>query len=278
MLTNKKRLCVLGVLLVLSKLAVADQCDSTTTIFEDSFSGEKLDLNKWQPMIGDGCDQGICGWGNNELQYYTQENATVADGVLRITAKKESIGGKAYTSARLRTAHMPLSGEFKHGRFEARIKVPGGKGMWSAFWMLPTDASEGWPMSGEIDIMEVTGAKKHDLLGTIHYGEASPNNKHKGTTIKHQGEGWSDDFHVYAVEWTPDKITWFVNERHYASITRDDLESREFWSFEDNEYHLLLNLAIGGNLGGMVDENSLPQEMLVDYVRVYRLCGSHSID
>jgi len=245
------------------------QCQNPTPIFEDNFDGVSLDLEKWEPMIGDGCSYGICGWGNNELQYYKAENATVADGMLTITAKKERVQSKKYTSARLRTAGMPASGEFTHGRFDARIKVPGGQGMWSAFWMLPTEPDVGWPMSGEIDIMEITGADSKNTLGTIHYGEAYPNNQHTGAKLRKEPNTWADDFHVYSVEWEPNELRWYVDDVHFSTLTPSDISNPAFWTFDQYAFHMLLNLAVGGNLGGPVDDNIFPQQMIVDYVRVY---------
>ncbi|HEY8569970.1 family 16 glycosylhydrolase [Microbulbifer sp.] len=250
-------------------LALAQQCQSPAPVWEDNFDGTSLDTTKWEPMLGDGCSYGICGWGNSELQYYKAENATVANGLLTITAKKERVQSKAYTSARLRTANMPNGGDWTNGRFEARIKVPYGNGMWSAFWMLPTDPAETWPISGEIDIMESIGQSDEYVLGTIHYGEPYPNNSFTGNRLLSQPEPWSADFHVYALEWEPNEMRWYVDDQLYATLTPNDITSSAYWTFENYRYHFLLNLAVGGNLGGAVDDSMLPQTMQVDYVRVY---------
>ncbi|GGY44853.1 hypothetical protein GCM10007148_12240 [Parvularcula lutaonensis] len=249
--------------------AVAQTCQTPTPVFADEFDGTSLDTSKWEPMIGDGCDYGICGWGNNELQYYKAENATVSNGTLKITAKKERTRGSQYTSARLRTANMPNSGEWTNGRFEARIKFPAGAGMWSAFWMLPTDPDVGWPTSGEIDIMEAVGQDPENIFGTIHYGNAYPDNEFSGNGIRKAPDTWADDFHVYAVEWTPNEMRWYIDDILYSTKTPQDLSDPSFWTFENYQYHFLLNLAVGGNLGGPVDDSVLPAVMEVDYVRAY---------
>ncbi|WP_237066368.1 PKD domain-containing protein [Microbulbifer guangxiensis] len=255
--------------MLMASTAFGQQCQSPSPVWEDNFDGTALDTSKWEPMIGDGCSYGICGWGNSELQYYQAENATVANGLLTITARKERVRGSAYTSARLRTANMPNGGEWTNGRFEARIKIPDGTGMWPAFWMLPTDPAEGWPISGEIDIMESTGQADEYVSGTIHYGEPYPNNSFTGNRLLSQPEPWSADFHVYAVEWEPNEMRWYVDDQLYATLTPDDITDASYWTFENYQYHFLLNVAVGGTLGGVVDDSMLPQTMQVDYVRVY---------
>lgn len=261
----------------------AQQCQSSQAIWADEFDGTSLDTNKWEPMIGDGCSFGICGWGNNELQSYKAENATVSGGILTITAKKERVKGSAYTSARLRTANMPNGGEWTNGRFEARIKLPDGTGMWPAFWMLPTDPSVGWPESGEIDILEATGQADMFAFGTIHYGQPWPDNEWTGNRILKQPDSWSDGFHEYAVEWEPNEMRWYVDDILYSVKTPADLSDPAFWTFENYQYHFLLNIAVGGNIGGSVDDSMLPQTMDVDYVRVYdfgqpSLNGEHLVE
>ncbi len=259
--------------------ASAQQCQ--TLVWSDEFDGNSVDTSKWEFQTGDGCDIGLCGWGNNELQSYQEANATVADGVLSITAKKQRIKSAQYTSARLRTANMPASGEWTNGRFEARIKTPEGAGLWPAFWMLPTDPAVGWPMSGEIDILESTGQASMLAHGTIHYGDPWPNNDFTGAHILKQPDKWSDDFHVYAVEWDAFEIRWYVDDLLYSTKTPADLGGHT-WPFENYAYHFLLNLAVGGNWGGSVDDSIFPRTMEVDYVRVYdqgqpSLSGSHIV-
>ncbi len=264
-------------------LAQAQQCQSTTPVWADEFNGAGLDTTKWEAMVGDGCSYGICGWGNNELQYYQADNASVANGVLTITAKKERVQAKKYTSARLRTANMPNGGQWTNGRFEARMKLPNGTGMWPAFWMLPTDPAVGWPESGEIDIMEATGQADMFVFGTLHYGQPYPNNEWTSNRLLKQPDAWSDGFHTYAVEWDTNEMRWYVDDLLYSVKRPEDLGNPAYWTFENYQYHFLLNLAVGGNIGGTVDDSMLPQTLQVDYVRVYdfgqpSLTGEHIVE
>ncbi|MCP9236151.1 family 16 glycosylhydrolase [Lewinella sp. JB7] len=233
-------------------------------VWSDEFDGESLDLTNWTYEIGDGCDRNLCGWGNNELQYYQQSNAVVSDGTLKITARRESAGTRNYTSSRIITRDKQ---DFTYGRMEARIKLPDARGSWPAFWMLSTDeVYGGWPRSGEIDIMEYIGNEPNQVLGTIHYGQAWPNNSYRSTTIDFE-EPVYEDFHEFAVEWRKDTIDWFVDGYHYATQTRSDV-SPQRWPF-DQDFFFILNLAVGGNLGGSVTASDFPTTMEVDYVRVY---------
>lgn len=256
----------LAALLLLSCAAVAQTCPANVPVFADEFNGTALDLGKWEVMIGDGCSYGLCGWGNNELQSYQAANATVANGLLTITAKKERIGSKNYTSARLRS--LNLGGQWTHGRFEARIKTVTGRGLWPAFWMLP-NTTVSWPISGEIDIQESTGQRAMFNYGTMHYGPSNSAHQQLSTATYTQPDTLADDFHVYAVEWTSNRINWFIDNVLYATRTPADMANAADWTFENYAYYLILNLAVGGNLGGTVDAAALPQSLQVDYVRVY---------
>lgn len=284
---HTRRACTIGRQLLLAGAitlplpAVAQQCQNL--VWSDEFNGTAVDPLKWEFQLGDGCDIGLCGWGNNELQWYQAENASVANGLLTLTARQERVRGKEYTSARLRTANMPNSGQWTNGRFEARIKLPDGTGMWPAFWMLPTDPDQGWPMSGEIDILEATGQADMIAFGTIHYGDPWPDNEWTSGRILKQPDAWSDDFHVYAVEWEPNQIRWYLDDVLYSVKTPEDLSDPAFWTFENYQYHFLLNMAVGGSIGGWVDDSQLPQTMQVDYVRVYdngqpSLAGDHLVE
>ena len=205
---------------------------------------------------------GSGGWGNNELQYYRRENATVSNGQLVITARRENYGGMQYTSARMKTQGRR---SFKYGRIEARIAMPSFQGVWPAFWMLGDNITTvGWPACGEIDIMEHvnTGGNIH---GTIHWSDNNGNYASYGgntsTTIT--------NFHVYAIEWTPASIKWFLDgvQFHEVNIQNGINGTHEF----HNNHFLLLNMAIGGNWPGFtVDNNAFPASMYVDYVRVYQ--------
>lgn len=266
-----------------SSMALAQQCPGTTPVFADEFNGTAVDTNKWELQIGDGCSYGICGWGNSELQSYQAANASVANGMLTITAKKQRVGSKAYTSARLRTLNKPGSGQWTHGRFEVRMKTPKGSGMWPAFWMLPANTTVSWPASGEIDIQESTGQKSMFALGSIHYGSSNANHQFITSSILKQPDTWADAFHVYSVVWTPFKISWYIDDLLYATKTPADMANQADWTFENYKYYLILNLAVGGNLGGTVDDTALPQTMQVDYVRVYNgtqpsLSGAHIVE
>lgn len=249
-------LCLLG------SCTLHAQCPDL--IWSDEFDGDALNLDNWSYEIGDGCDRNLCGWGNQELQSYQEENAVVSDGTLKITARQETIGNSEYTSARLISRGKQ---DFTYGRMEARIKVPAGQGTWPAFWMLPTDeAYGGWPQSGEIDIMEYVGREPNQVLGTIHYGQPWPNNSFTGGSIELE-EPVASDFHEFAIEWDEDVIHWFLDGILYSTKTPEDLGG-ERWPF-DQDFFFILNQAVGGTLGGAVDPSTYPAVLEVDYVRVY---------
>lgn len=244
--------------------------DNLSLVWSDEFDGDLIDLDKWTFEIGDGCDRGICGWGNQELQYYTDRpvNASVSDGIMVITAKRETpaiMGQYVYSSARMITKHK---GDWRFCRIEVRAKMPIGKGLWPAIWMLPTDNVYGnWPRSGEIDIMEYLGHQPSRVQGTIHYGHDYRRFNPLEYVI--EGETFNDDFHVFSVEWTTDCITFFVDGNAYGSQTRTSTLPTT-WPF-DQQFYLLLNIAVGGNLPGNPDGSTVfPQTMKVDYVRVYQ--------
>ncbi|MCP3670236.1 MAG: glycoside hydrolase family 16 protein, partial [Gammaproteobacteria bacterium] len=245
----------------------------------DEFDEETLDTSYWSYQTGDGSDYGLERWGNNELQWYTDQNATVADGNLVITAKSEElVSGYPYSSSRISTqGNMDI----KYGRIEARIKAPTGQGMWAAFWLLPSDSPfGGWASSGEIDIMEAVNSGTDDALlaVNIHHGFPWPLNQQLATDIDQSAD---DDFHTYAIEWEENEIRWFVDDTHIKTVTSDhwysyyyDEDDPGYKLAEDaapfnTEFHIILNLAVGGDLPGEVDDGALPGEMLVDYVRVY---------
>lgn len=239
-------------------------------VWADEFDGSQVDSDNWVFQLGDGSEVGLpSGWGNNERQYYQRENATVADGVLTITARAESISGFSYTSARLRTAGLA---DWRYGRFEMRARLPIGKGIWPAFWMLPAEeAYGGWAASGEIDIMEYIGSEPSRVFGTLHYGQPWPNNSFSGREYDLSGETFADDFHVFAIEWQPGEIRWYVDDLHYATQTDWFSSGGPYPAPFDRSFYLLLNLAVGGNLPGAPDSTTeFPQELVVDYVRVYQ--------
>jgi beta-glucanase (GH16 family) len=205
----------------------------------------------WTAELGGG------GWGDEQLQTYTQENAALdGHGCLAITARRD------LTSARLITKGRVTA---RHGRVEARIRVPAGPGVWPAFWMLGADIDAvGWPACGEIDVMEVVGSEPRTVHATVHCpGHAGVGH---GLGAAHTvARDLAEDFHVYAVDWTPDQITWRLDDVAYRTLARADVPA---WAF-DGDMFLLLNLAIGGGWpGNELDPNSLPATMLVDWVRV----------
>jgi beta-glucanase (GH16 family) len=235
------------------------QC--TSLLWSDEFNGTTLNSADWSTVVGGG------GFGNNELQYYTNRsnNLSVANGLLTITALQENYGGQNYTSAKVWTTGKRY---FTYGRFEARIKIPTTQGLWPAFWMMPqSSVYGGWPASGEIDIMENRGSNPYHILGTIHYGPDYTNHQSKGGDFFATSD-LSADFHVYAVEWEPDTIKWFVDNTLFFKAKTSDL-SPYAWPF-DQDFYMILNVAVGGWFGGDPDGTTVfPQSMQVDYVRVY---------
>ena len=234
-----------------------------TITMQDEFDIEGAPNDSiWGYDIGTGTN----GWGNNELQYYTDRpsNVEVKDGMLKITAVKEAYEGAAYTSARLLT-----KGKFdqKYGRFEARIKLPWGQGMWPAFWLLGADFdTSGWPNCGEIDIMENRGAEPTTISGTVHGpGYAAGNSVGKEFSLT--DDRFDTGFHVFGIEWGEEYVNYYVDDVLYNQITPKDVSGE--WVF-DQPFFIILNLAVGGNYGGPPNDATVfPQEMLVDYVRVY---------
>lgn len=233
-------------------------------VWSDEFSYEGLpDPEKWVYDVGDH------GWGNNELQYYTENdplNARVENGRLIIEAHQDSTYEKGYSSARLLTRGKAA---WKYGYIEVKAKLPEGVGTWPAIWMLPEEKKYGgWPKSGEIDIMEHVGYDQGVIHGTVH---TEAFNHTKGTQIGKQINvpDCSEAFHVYAVDWKDEKIDFYLNDEKYHTFENTG-NGWEEWPF-DHPFHLILNIAVGGNWGGAqgVDPNIWPQRMEVEYVRVY---------
>lgn len=260
---------ILLLMFVLLKLNIVYAQDYQL-VWSDEFEGSELDLSKWEYMTGDGTAYGLpSGWGNNELQWYRPDNVTVENGHLVITAKKETYSGKNYTSARIRTINK---GNWKYGRFEFRIKLPFGKGIWSAIWMMPTDnVYGGWAASGEIDIVEHLGHEPNKVHGTLHYGGPWPQNTHSGVPNTLQEGTFADDFHLFALEWEEGIIKWFVDDSLYQIQTSWYSTNGELPAPFDRRFHLLINVAVGGNWPGNPDATTtFPQMLEVDYVRVYQ--------
>ena len=232
-------------------------------VWSDEFDGEDINTENWTYDIGGS------GWGNAELQYYTDrpENARIEDGELVIEAQREEerIQGREYTSARLKTQGLQT---WTYGRIEARMQIPTGQGIWPAFWMLGDNiTTNSWPGCGEIDIMENIGREPQLVHGTVH-GPGYSGANGVGNSYPHpDGAAFADDFHVYAVEWEPEEIRWYVDDAHYGTVTVDDVPGE--WVY-DHPFFIILNVAVGGHWPGYPDDTTVfPQQLRVDYVRVY---------
>ena len=228
--------------------------------WSDEFDGAALDHSKWV------AETAGHGYGNNELQFYTgrPENLRLENGLLVIEARRERFGNRDYTSARIKSAGLK---ERTHGRYEARIQVPRGQGIWPAFWLLGADiGGTGWPRCGEIDIMENIGKEPATVHGTLHGPGYSGEHAFGAPSTLAQG-AFADGFHVFAVEWEPRVIRWYRDGILYHTATPDTVPGD--WVFE-HPFFVILNLAVGGYWPGYPDATTvLPQRMLVDYVRVY---------
>ena len=268
-------------------------------VWSDEFEDQRLDTAKWSYQVGHGCELGICGWGNNEWEFYTDrpKNVRVEDGSLVLEAHREIVDSSItalypghgslpieggynwtskpdtfqHTSARLTTAGK---GDWKFGKIEVRAWIPkggDGAGCWPAIWMLPTgNVYGGWPKSGEMDVMEAYGPNMDTVHQTFHWwGGEGTKGSYVQTAKAVRAEGWADDFHVYTLVWAPDKATAYVDGQAY--VTRNNIGSlRQYPYVED--FHLLLNIAIGGAAvrNGTFGLTEFPQTMKVDYVRIYQ--------
>lgn len=267
---NMKTIIVKHVLLLsLALLVVGCSTDTTQTVtnftqitMQDEFDSDGAPNSAiWGYDIGTGSN----GWGNNELQFYTDnsDNVKVENGLLLITAKEGSFNGANYTSGRLITR-----GKFEqtYGRFEARIRLPYGQGIWPAFWLLGANEEEIWPQKGEIDIMEYRGQEPTKILGSVHGpGYSAGGAISKAYTL--ENDRFDTDFHIFGIEWGPEYINFYVDDVLYNQITPSDVPGE--WVF-NKPFYILLNVAVGGNfVGSPNNETIFPQTMLVDYVRVY---------
>ncbi len=229
------------------------------------------DPANWGYVTGDGTQFGLPpGWGNNEVEWYTNdraENARVENGLLIIEARHDGFDGHEYTSARLASAGKR---DFTYGRVEVRAKLPKGRGTWPAIWMLPTEwtyGDKGWPANGEVDLMELVSGEPDTVHTSAHMQD---HNFKRGTqiTAKHKNPTFTSDFHLFALEWLPESLTWFIDGEKVLSYDNPGTGFAA-WPFDKN-FHVLLNVALGG-WGGAPDASALPQRMEVDYVRVQRL-------
>jgi beta-glucanase (GH16 family) len=243
-----------------------------TLAWSDEFSsanGSAPDATKWTYDLGGG------GWGNQELESYTSrtQNVQIQNGNLVITALQENYTGsdgvaRNYTSARLKTQNLFTQA---YGRFEARIKIPKGQGIWPAFWMLGNDISQnGWPKCGEIDIMENIGREPGIVHGSLHGPSSVAHTSDSTSTVSlPPGKSYPDDFHTYAVEWEPGTVRFYVDSDNYATFTQAQWPGGGQWVF-DHPFFMIMNVAVGGVWPGSPDASTqFPQQMLVDYVRVY---------
>lgn len=253
-------------------------------VWRDEFDGNKLNEKNWDYQHGvndvyHGVENRTKYWGNNELQYYTEDAVTVEDGNLVITAEKQQYEGMEYTSARILTRDLQ---SFTFGYFEAKMKLPAEQGMWPAFWLLPQPSSYssdhneygGWAASGELDIMEAKGREKNITSGALHFGGGYPANVHKSqrTTLSSNIDEW----HTYGVDWRTDGITWYVDGTAFMTLENGEWYSSAAPDSEtapfDKPFYILFNLAVGGNFDGGVKpkDDFTSASMYVDYVRVFQ--------
>lgn len=238
-------------------------------VWNDEFDGKEIDTMKWQHQTGG------WGFGNNEDQFYTNDSANsyIDNGKLVIKALKQEHEGKPYTSAKLITKGKA---DWTYGRFEFRAKLPIGKGMWPAIWMMPTDMEKygGWPSCGEIDIMEYLGHVPNQVHGTLHMGNP---HYYRGDQMKLNKGSFAEEFHEFALAWTPTEMRWYVDDKEYYQTTswftrKDEGSNNEPTPAPfDRAFYLQMNLAVGGNWPGYPDETTVfPQTFEIDYVRVYQ--------
>lgn len=242
-----------------------------TLVWRDEFhrpDGSLPDARKWNLETGGN------GWGNQELEYYTDrpENVHIEHGHLVITARREDYTGKDGVSRHFTSARIKTQGKFSqaYGRFEARIRIPYGQGLWPAFWMLGDNVGQaGWPGGGEIDIMENIGKEPSTVHGTIH-GPGYSGDNGIGAPFTLRNARFADKYHLFAVEWEPNAIRFYVDKRLYETRTPADLPPGTSWVY-NHPFFVILNVAVGGSWPGNPDSTTIfPQTMLVDYVRVYR--------
>ncbi|TVQ93476.1 MAG: glycoside hydrolase family 16 protein [Bacteroidetes bacterium] len=238
--------------------------DGWDLVWHDEFNGNSINSDYWTFEIGDGCPH-LCGWGNNEWQYYRAQNAWVEGGVLTIEARRESVGNRNYTSARMKTQGKK---SFQYGRVDIRALLPKGQGIWPALWTLGESiTSFGWPACGEIDIMEMIGGsgRENRVHGTVHW-DLNGHVQAGGSYTLPSGT-FADEYHVFSIIWDENLIRWFVNDIQYYQI---DITPNHMTEFHE-EHFFLFNVAVGGNWPGYPDGTTLfPQQMKVDYIRVFQ--------
>jgi len=233
--------------------------ESTESLFwAEEFDGASLDLSVWNYKLGDGCPN-LCGWGNNEPQIYTKENVTVSGGTLKI---KATLDDTIYHSSRITTEKKF---EFQYGRLETRVKLPKGAGLWPAVWMLGSNIKEkSWPLCGEIDVVEWIGRDPDSLFTSLHTKASHGNTINtKKTFIADAGE-----WHTYGCDWNEDRIIFSLDGKTVYTFQPKE-KTEEIYPFTQ-PFYLLVNMAVGGNFGGAIDDSIFPQTLEVDYIRVYK--------
>ena len=266
--SNRTMIRPIVTLICLTTTCLADP-EGWKPVWSDEFNGKEIDFSKWA------VEENGHGGGNGEMQYYVDrpENLRIEDGHLIIEARKQKFNAagveKDYTSGRLRTKRRA---SWLYGRFEIRAKLPTGRGIWPAIWMLPEkEAYGGWASSGEIDIMELVGHEPAKVHGTLHHGASWPKNVHTGAPFELKSGTFADDFHVFAIEWEKGEIRWYVDGALYQTQTKWSSEGGAYPAPFDQPFHLVLNLAVGGGWPGPPDDKTVfPQRMTVDWVRVYQ--------
>lgn len=234
--------------------------DSSSIIWEDNFDETRLNESYWNYQLGDGCPD-LCGWGNNERQIYTKENARLERGNLIITATKEN---DVYKSSRITTKNKI---EFQYGTIEVRAKLPAGHGLWPAIWMLGSNIDDrGWPDCGEIDIMEYVGKEPHIIYNSLHTRQSFGNTiNSRKTLIENVEEG----FHSYKSIWTKDKIEFYIDNKLVYTFS-PEIKNDKTWPF-NQPFYIIINLAIGGNFGGPeVDDTIFPKQFEIDYIKIWK--------
>lgn len=232
-------------------------------VWQDEFDGSALNASNWKHELGTGSG----GWGNNELQFYRQENTKVAKGYLVITAKEEAFQGSKYTSSRIISSGLR---EFKYGRIDIRAALPKGQGIWPAAWMLGANINTvPWPACGEIDIMEMIGGngRENEIFGTVHWANANNQREQFSGKTKLATGTFADEFHVFSIEWNSTSITWYLDNVQYHKIDTTPPNLSEF----QNPFFFIFNIAVGGDLPGSPNTTTtFPQNFIVDYVRVFQ--------
>ena len=241
------------------------QYEGYSLVWNDEFNDTGINSNHWVFETGDGCPN-LCGWGNNELEYYRTQNAWVGEEVLTLEARKENFGGRNYTSARLKTQGKK---SFKYGRIDIRALLPKGQGIWPALWMLGNDISNiGWPKCGEIDIMEMVGGqgKDNQVHGTLHWDNGSGHASY-GQSYTLPSGIFAGAYRVFTLIWTETSMKWYVDDQIFNTVDITDPSMSEF----HQPFFFILNVAVGGNWPGSPDATTVfPQQMKVDYIRVFQ--------